>query len=95
MELCQASGGGVVVDPYTGAVIAAGMGTVVLTNNSLHWWGHTVDTPGLPFTPSDSLSMLSLSLPPTYTSVRDRLMRMNPLTTRSSAGVDRQPGQGL
>lgn len=36
MELCQASGGGVVVDPNTGAVIAAGMGTVELTNHPLH-----------------------------------------------------------
>ena len=38
MELCKASGGGVVVDLNSGAVIAVGMGTVELTNNPLHWW---------------------------------------------------------
>ena len=69
------------------------LGGVVRVAQGGGGWGHTVDTPGLSFTPSDSLSMLSLSLSPIYTSVRDRLMRMNPLTTRSSAGVDRQPGQ--
>ena len=76
IELCQASGGCVVVDPNTGAVIAAGMDTVELTNHPLHhtaggsgskdpgWWclgsycGYfrvTVDTPGLSFTPADTL----------------------------------------
>jgi len=36
MEACQASGGGVVVDPNTGSVIAAGVGTVGLTGHPLH-----------------------------------------------------------
>jgi len=36
MTACQDSGGGVVVDPTTGAVVAAGVGTVKETNHPLH-----------------------------------------------------------
>jgi len=36
MEICQESGGGMVVDPLTGAVVATGVGTVNLTTHPLH-----------------------------------------------------------
>ena len=73
IETCQASGGGVVVDPTHGAVIATGMGTTNLTKHPLHHttmvlvdliarsqgggaWDHTANTPGMSFTPSESIS---------------------------------------